>query len=130
MVALNLVPGECTITAVVGDELNVGLQFTDQATPPVAIDLTGYTIEAKIFSPVYDNPDNSLGTGGKIVGPIAATFSVGEVDLEDGQISLGLTETQTTGLNTAAQYRYYVRWVDPDGVTRTVLSGDFVARIP
>lgn len=130
MVAFNQVPGECTITAVVGDELNVGLQFTDQATPPAAIDLTGYTIEAKVFTPVYDNPENSLGTGGLIVGPIAATFSVGEVDLEDGQISLGLTETQTSGLSTATKYRYYVRWVNPDGVTLTVLSGLFVVRIP
>ena len=130
MVAFNQVPGDCTITAVVGDELNIGLQFTDQAEPPVPIDLTGYTLEAKVFSPVFDNPANSLGSGGLIIGPIAATFSIASVDLEEGHISLGLTETQTSSLNTAAQYRFYVRWVDPDGVTLTVLSGDFVARIP
>jgi hypothetical protein len=130
VVAFSQVPGDCTITAVVGDELNIALEFTDQATPPSPIDLTGYTIEAKVFAPVYDNPENSLGTGGLIVGPIAATFSVSAVDLEEGLISLGLTETQTGSLSTASQYRFFLRWVDPDGVTLTVLSGDFVARIP
>lgn len=130
MVAFNQVPGDCTITAVVGDELNIGLEFMDQGSPAAPINLTGYTLEAKVFTPVFDNPANSLGTGGLVVGPIAATFTISAVNLAAGQISLGLTEAQTSSLNTAKQYRYYVRWVSPAGTTLTVLSGDFVARIP
>jgi len=53
-------PAEMSIECVAGDELNVGLAFTSSSTP---INLTGYTFEAKVYLPVFSNPDGSLGEG-------------------------------------------------------------------
>lgn len=123
-------PGDCPIEFVIGDQLDVALEFQDQAAPPTALDLTGYTFEAKVFIPEFDNPEGGFGGGGYIVGSVAATFNVAATDLEAGQLSIGLTETQTAALNAAQSYRWYFRWVDTDSSTRTVLSGTFTARIP
>ena len=130
MAAIDKIPGDCKITAVVGDQLDIHLAFTDQGTPPEPIDLTGYTLDAKIFIPEYSNPEGGFGQGDYTIGGIAATFTVTPVDLEAGEVSIGLTETQTAALGPGQAYRWYFRWVDPDGVTTTVLSGVFDSRIP
>lgn len=133
MVALDRIPGDCTITAVVGDQLDIALAFSEYAEPPAVgppIDLTGYTLEAKVFVPTFQNPAGGFGNGDYVVGSIAATFTVSEVDLTQGQVSIGLTETQTSGLNPGQTYRWYFRWVDTAGATFTVMSGVFDLRIP
>jgi hypothetical protein len=130
VVALDRIPGDCTITAVVGDQLDIALEFTNQETPATPIDLTGYTLEAKVFVPTFQNPAGGFGNGDYVVGSVAATFTVSTIDLAEGQISIGLTETQTSGLNPGQTYRWYFRWVDTAGATLTVLSGVFDLRIP
>lgn len=129
MVQFQQIPGDVSITAVGGDELNIGLRFTVPGSGD-PYDLTGYTLEAKVYTPLFDNPDNSLGTGGYIVGQTVATFSVLPVDLADGHVSIGLTEVQTDAMSTSKEYRWYFRWVDPDDVTLTPLSGSFQVLIP
>jgi hypothetical protein len=120
-------PAEMSIECVAGDELNVGLAFTSSSTP---INLTGYTFEAKVYLPVFSNPDGSLGEGAYTVGATAATATVSAVSLSGGTLNVGLTETQTVALSPAVGYRWYFRWTDTSGVTLTVLSGPFTARAP
>ena len=120
-------PADMSIEFVVGDELNVGLAFTSSSTP---INLTGYTLDAKVFRPVFANPDGSFSQGAYTVGATAATFTVSAVSLASGTVNIGLTETQTSAFSPATGYRWYFRWIDTAGVTLTVLSGDFTARSP
>lgn len=129
-VSFEQIPGDLPITAVVGDELSIGLTVATQATPPVPVNLTGYTLEAKVFVPVYANPDGALGEGGYTVGATAATFTVGAVNLAQGQVAISLTENQMAALSPAVGYRWYFRTVDTTGYTMTWLSGTFTARIP
>lgn len=131
MASFDLSPADMPITFVVGDQLDVGLAFTTgtgQAT--TAINLTGYTFEARVYVPTYANPEGSLGAGGYTVGATAATFAVAPVSLSGGTVNIGLTEAQTVALNPAIGYRWYFRWTDTSGVTRTVLAGTFTARAP
>lgn len=123
------VPAEMPVTFVAGDELNIGLAFT-AGSPAAPVNLTGYTLEAKVFVPEFANPAGGFGAGSYTVGATAATFTVSTVSLTGGTVNIGLTETQTAALNPAVGYRWYIRWVDTSGVTLTVVSGPFVARIP
>jgi hypothetical protein len=120
-------PAEMSIECVAGDELNVGLAFTSSSA---AINLTGYTFEARVYLPVFANPDGTLGEGAYTVGATAATFTVSAVSLSGGTVNAGLNETQTAALSPAVGYRWYFRWTDTAGVTLTVLSGSFTARAP
>jgi len=120
-------PADMSIEFVVGDELNIGLAFTSSSA---AINLTGYTFEAKVYKPVYANPDGSFTEGAYTVGATAATFTVSTVSMSGGTVNVGLTETQTAALSPAIGYRWYFRWTDTSGVTLTVLSGSFTARAP
>lgn len=123
-------PAEMSIEFVAGDELNVGLAFTTPGTSPTPINLTGYTLAAKVYVPTFANPDGSFGSGAYTVGATAATFTVSPVSLSGGTVNIGLTETQTAALSAATGYRWYFRWTDTSGVTLTVLAGTFTARIP
>jgi len=120
-------PADMSIECVAGDELNVGLAFTSSSA---AINLTGYTFEARVYVPVFSNPDGTLGEGAYTVGSTAATFTTAAVSLSGGTVNVGLTETQTAALSPAIGYRWYFRWTDTAGVTLTVLSGEFTARAP
>jgi len=124
-------PADMSIECVSGDELNVGLAFTQPSgSSSAAINLTGYTFEAKVYLPVFANPDGSLTEGAYTVGSTAATFTVSAVSLSGGTLNVGLTETQTLALSPAVGYRWYFRWTDTSGVTLTVLAGTFTARAP
>lgn len=105
-----------------GDELAVALDFDR--------DLTGFQIETKIYvTAVYAA---GLGGAGSVetVGQTAATFTIQNTDLAAGQITIGLTETQTALLSPSIAYRWYMRWVDTTLFTRTVLSGTVTVRNP
>ena len=120
-------PAALDIVCVAGDELSIGLLVGPSGS---RVNLTGYTLEAKVFVPVYANPAGELGQGAYTVGTTAATFTVGAVNLSQGQVALSLTETQTASLNPATGYRWYFRAVDASGYTLTWLSGSFTPRIP
>ena len=120
-------PAALDIVCVSGDELSIGLTVGPAGS---RVNLTGYTLEAKVFTPVYANPAGELGQGAYTVGTTAATFTVGAVNLSQGQVAISLTETQTAGLSPATGYRWYFRAVDASGYTLTWLSGTFTARIP
>lgn len=124
------IPADLGIEFVAGDELNVGLAFKTPGSPATPLNLTGYTFEARVYTPTFSNPGGTFGSGGYTVGTTAATFTVSPVTLSSGTVNIGLTETQTAALSPAVGYRWYFRWSDQNGVTMTVLSGAFTARAP
>jgi hypothetical protein len=85
------------------------------------IDLTGYTFSSSIYK--VTNITNGVVTGTQEV----AQFTITPVDIAAGKINLSLQENQTAALNTAETLRWYLRWVGPGVVTRTVLSGNLTA---
>lgn len=104
-----IVPSTLNIQFVRGDEFGMLLDF-DQ-------NLTGYTFTTDVY-------EVASVSGGVITrGPSLAPFTLTEVDLAAGKVNLSLTETQTQSFNLAKSYRWYLRWVAPGAVTRTVLSG-------
>lgn len=125
------IPADLGITLVAGDELSVGLNFTAPSGNTTApINLTGYTFDAKVFVPEYKNATGGFGSGGLTIASNVVNLTVSPVNLASGQLSVGLNETQTSALNTSTGYRWYMKWQDTSNLTLTVLSGDFVARIP
>jgi hypothetical protein len=70
--------------------------------------LTGFAVTANL---------TSLVTGATVV-PFAATI----VDASAGQVSVSLTDTQTSAL-AAGTYGWQLDWTAPGGVQRTALSG-------
>lgn len=122
MAAFTQLPGELNLTFVQGDEIAVALDFDR--------DLTGYSISTFIYvTAVY-----AAGGGGTgfvtAIGETAATFTISNTNLAAGQITIGLSETQTAALSPAIAYRWYMRWVDTGQVTRTVLSGTVTVANP
>ena len=115
-------PADVTLKFVSGDEVAIAMTFDRN--------LTGYSITAPVYvTNVYAAGGGGVGfvTG---VGQTAAMFTIENTNLAAGQIKLGLSELQTSALSPAIAYRWYLRWVDPNSVTRTVLSGDVVATNP
>lgn len=115
MAELTQLPGELNLRLVQGDELNVDCDFD--------VNVTGYTITNSVYvTNVY-----ASGGGGSgfvtTVGATVTTFGQTVTNAAAGQIRLGLPEDKSALLSPAIGYRWYLRWVDTSGVTRTVLSG-------
>lgn len=115
-------PADLSIVCTQGDQLDVAVD--------ASLDLSGYTFSAIVYSPTPSSSGSWTGTDGLVVGTTKATFSINVVNLATGQLNLGLTETQTAALSPAESHRWYLRWTDGNGVTRTVLAGEFTTRIP
>lgn len=131
MASFDQVPAELNVTLIPGDELNVGLNFTQPSgNSTVPLNLSGYTFDARVFTPAFSNPDGGFGSGSYTIGTTAANLTVSPVNLTTGQLSIGLNETQTANLSPATGYRWYLRWSDSQNLTLTVLSGAFTARLP
>ena len=122
MAVFTQLPGTLDITFVQGDEVVIALDFDRN--------LTGFQMTA----PIYVTAVFASGGGGssfvETVGATAATFSISNTNLSQGQILLGLSESQTSQLSPGIAYRWYMRWVDTGLVTRTVLSGTVTVTNP
>ena len=115
-------PGTLDVEIVVGDEVAMSVDFDR--------DITGYTLEA----PIYATQVFATGVGGvgaaTTVGETVDNWAIAVTDAANGTVALGLDEQQTGGLDPAANYRWFFRWVDTSGYTRTVLSGALSVRSP
>lgn len=115
MATFTQLPGTLDVTLVQGDEIAIALDFDR--------DLSGYTLSV----PIYITAVFASGGGGsgfvETVGATVTNFAVSAPDLEAGQLLIGLSENQTSQLSPGVGYRWYMRWIDPGAVTRTVLSG-------
>jgi len=109
MTTYSVLPDTLNLVFVQGDELSVLLDFD--------IDLTGYTFEAKIIKVLVLEGGNVLQYEDEV------SFTQTPVDLSEGTINLSLQENQTAALDLNVPYRWFMRWVAPGTITRTVLSG-------
>jgi hypothetical protein len=121
-VTFSQLPGELNVTFVQADEVAMVVD--------VDRDISGYQLEA----PIYTTQVFAVGVGGAssgtAIGDIVTNWTVSVTDAAAGTIALGLTEAQTAALSPAIGYRWFLRWVDTSGYTRTVLSGDVTVRNP
>ena len=107
---------------------NLNLQFVrgDEFwfTVDASIDLTNYTFQSSIYKAT--NITNGIVTSSQQV----LQFTITPIDLAAGQLNLSLQESQTLSLNPNDRLRWYLRWIAPGVVTRTVLSGTITVGDP
>lgn len=120
MVDFSQLPGELNITMVGGDQLQLPCDFN--------VNISGYTITNSIFV------KSVLAAGGggaaTTVGSTVTSFDVSVTDAAAGTILLDLPENKSSLLSPAIAYRWYLRWVDTSGLTRTILSGNLTSVTP
>lgn len=121
-ITFSQLPGELNVTFVQSDEVSMAVS--------VDRDITGY----QLVAPIYTTQVFAVGGGGRssgtVIGEVVDNWTVSVSDAAAGELALGLTEAQTSDLTPATGYRWFLRWVDTAGYTRTVLSGDLTVRTP
>jgi hypothetical protein len=122
MPTVSQLPGDLTVEFTVGDELNFTLDLD--------VDCTGFAFTAGVY--VVSTNGFFGGGGGTVnaVGATAITPTITVVNAAAGTLVWGVTEAQTVTLSPAIRYRHWVRYVTPAGITRTVVSGDFIPKAP
>lgn len=118
MATFSQLPGELTLQLVRGDEVNFSAVFT-------AVDLTGYTVTSGVYAGIGAAATETL-----IVTPAVSVSVATAAGVTSSTVQVSLTETQTYALSPNTIQRWYLRWVSPGGVTRTVLSGAVNAKNP
>lgn len=115
-------PGELNLKLIPGDQLQINCDFN--------VDITGYTVTNSIYvSEVYVAGGGGTGYINGI-GSQAASFTQSITSASNGQLLLDLPEDRSSLLTPLIGYRWYLRWVDTGGVTRTVLSGQVTPVAP
>lgn len=116
-----LLPGTLDIRAVRGDEWNIVVNLQR--------DVTNYAFESYVYSATAVAGAGGVGslTG---VGATVTAPTIGITDASTGSMVIGLSESQTNLLNPTTPYRWYLRWVAPGELTRTILSGSVTAVAP
>lgn len=109
MATYSVLPQTLDLAFVRGDEFGILID--------ASINLTGYSFSSSIYK--VTSVANGVVTGTQEV----LQFTITEVDLAAGQINLSLQESQTLSLITTDKLRWYLRWVAPGVITRTVISG-------
>lgn len=122
MAQFEQLPGTLDLTFVQGDEVQINCDFD--------VNITGYTVTNAVYvSSVY-----AAGGGGSgsvtTVGATVTNFNQTITSASAGQMTLALPEDRSALLSPGIGYRWYLRWVDTSGVTRTVLSGDVTTVVP
>lgn len=122
MAEFTQLPGDLGLKFIAGDEVQINCDFD--------INLTGYTVTNSIYvTSVY-----AAGGGGTgyvtTVGSTVTSFDQSITNASAGQLTLTLPENKSSLLSPGIGYRWYLRWVDTGGVTRTVLAGDVTATNP
>ena len=104
-----------------GDECNVALNLQRS--------VAGYTFTSFI----YRTDITGGGGGGGAVNSIGQTVvapTIGISNASSGAMVLGLSEAQTALLSPGTSYRWFLRWVAPGEITRTIISGSVTAVAP
>ncbi|MBU6222278.1 MAG: hypothetical protein KGR24_05940 [Planctomycetes bacterium] len=115
------IPADLPIELVQGDELSFALQFNDDREDD-------YTWQSGVYNASLVNPTN-------VFSP-ALEIDVETDTPEEGDpvttttVIVSFTETQTQLLTPRQNWRWFIRWVAPGGVTRTIISGQISSRAP
>jgi hypothetical protein len=101
MSTYSVLPGAMNLAFKRGNDFSTTIDF-DGTT------LVGYTVTASLVSLVSSS--------------VVQSFTTSIVDAAAGQVSVALSDTQTTAL-AAGTYGWQLDWVAPGSVQRTALSG-------
>jgi len=128
MATLKQLPAPLDLSFIAGDEFNFTLRFrAPSGTTTVPLDLTGYTITAVVFvSRVRAGATSPPAIGSTLFTPGLT------IDRTGGTVVVSISETNSALLQNpdVLAVRWYVRWVSPGGVTRTVSSGSVAGGTP
>lgn len=116
MATFTQLPGELGLQLVRGDEITFTATFA-------AIDLSAYTLSAGVYT----------GFGATLVDVAAPTVTKTTTTsggVTSTIVTINLTEAQTMAISSTTPTRWYLRWVSPENVTRTILAGSVDARNP
>lgn len=121
MADFTLLPGELNLRAVRGDEWNIAINLQR--------DVSNYAWESYI----YQSDTITAGGGAGSLSGVGTTITqptIGISNASTGAMVIGLSEVQTKLLSPTQTYRWYLRWVAPGEITRTIISGSVTAVAP
>lgn len=121
MAQFDQLPGTLDVRLVPQDECNIALNLQRS--------VVGYTFTSFIYR------TDIAGTGGGIgsinsFGQTVTAPTIGITDASAGTMVIGLSEAQTALLSPGTGYRWFLRWVAPGEITRTIVSGSVTAVAP
>lgn len=122
MPTFSQLPGDLTVTHVIGDEVNFTIDLD--------VDVTGYTFSAGVY---VTSVQGFQGGGGGATSGVGSTVyepTITVANASAGTLTWGASETQTGLLSVGVTYRHFIRWVAPGGITRTIVSGAYVPVAP
>lgn len=117
MATIQQIPGELNLALVRGDEWSWSVR--------VVANLTGYTLSTGVYdaSIATANPAN-------VTAPTFTTSIATVAGVTKTTVVCTLTEAQTALLEPNGNYRWFLRWVSPGSVTRTIVAGNVDVRLP
>ena len=89
----------------------------------------GYTFTSFIYQTDITSTGGGL-VGVSSIGRTVTAPTIGITNATTGAMILGLSEAQTALLSPNSNYRWYLRWVAPGEITRTIVSGSVTAVAP
>lgn len=116
------IPGDLGVRLVPGDELNFAVNL--------GMDVTGYTFTSLIYRATATGAGGGsvntiYGVGTTVTAPVISIVSP-----TAGAVMVGMNETQTALLTPGGNYRWFLRWVAPGDITRTILGGTVTSVAP
>jgi hypothetical protein len=118
MAVFSQIPGDLDLRIVRGDEVTFSAVFA-------ATNLTGFTVTAAVYSGF-----GATATDNPVATPTVTVTMATVNNVTSSTVQISLTETQTAAISPTGSNRWFLRWVSPGGVTRTVLSGTVTASNP
>ena len=89
----------------------------------------GYTFTSFIYQTDITSTGGGL-VGVSSIGRTVTAPTIGITNATTGAMILGLSEAQTALLSPNSNYRWYLRWIAPGEITRTIVSGSVTAVAP
>jgi hypothetical protein len=114
-------PGVLNLFFVPTDEVSISLNLQRN--------VTNYTFTSVIYQTNVNTTGGGLGVFSSIGETITAP-TIGIANATTGAMVLGLSEQQTALIYPEGSYRWFLRWVAPGEITRTIISGSVTAVRP
>ena len=114
MAVFSQLPGVLDITAVSSDEWNIAVNLQR--------DITSHTFTSYIYRSDLVGLEGGI-EGFSTIGATVVQPLIGISNVTAGTMIIGLTEQQTAQLVPGNSYRWFLRWVAPGEITRTIVSG-------
>jgi hypothetical protein len=122
MPTFSQLPGDLTITHVIGDEVSFTIDLD--------VNVTGYTFTAGVYVVSTQGFQGAGGGTSPGIGSTAFTPVITVANAANGTLTWGAGELQTVALSAGVRYRHFVRWIAPGGITRTIISGEYIPVAP